>query len=174
MRSLGTSANTRKILMAPAGSDSVPRPLIRTEYDNFAASVSPNGKWIAYTSNESKENEVYVRPFPSVDSARWTVSVNGGSEARWSHSGREIFYRTASGDMMAVPVAPGVVFQPGSPVKLFSGTQLLSDTYHPTWDVSPDDKHFIMVRNAQKNAQLLGIVINWSAEIDKLATAKAP
>jgi len=172
MRSLGTSVNTRKTMIAAAGSDSAPRPLIRTEYDNFAAAISPNGKWIAYTSNESKENEVYVRPFPSVDSARWTVSVNGGSEARWSHSGREIFYRTSSGDMMAVPVAAGDVFQPGTPVKLFSGTQLLSDTYHPTWDVSPDDKRFIMVRNPQRNTQLIGVVINWSAEIDKLAPVK--
>jgi serine/threonine-protein kinase len=165
LRSLGTSANTRKILIAPAGSDSVPRPLIRTEYDNFAAAVSPNGKWIAYTSNESKDNEVYVRPFPSIDSARWTVSVNGGSEARWAHNGREIFYRTSTGDMMAVPIAAGETFQAGTPVKLFSGSHLLSDTYHATWDVSPDDKRFLMVRNAQINAQLLGVVINWSAEL---------
>jgi serine/threonine-protein kinase len=172
LRSLGTSANTRKILVAPAGSDSVPRPLLKTEYDNFAAAISPNGKWIAYTSNESKDNEVYVRPFPSVDSARWTVSVNGGSEARWSHSGREIFYRTASGDMMGVPIAAGAAFQAGTPVRLFSGAQLLSDTYHPTWDVSPDDKRFIMVRSAQKNTQLIGVVINWRSEIEKLAASR--
>jgi len=74
--------------------------------------------------------------------------------------------------MMTVPVAAGGAFQPGTPAKLFAGTQLLSDTYHPTWDVSPDDKRFIMVRNAQKNTQLIGVVINWSAELNKLAPGK--
>ncbi|HEU4878245.1 MAG TPA: protein kinase, partial [Gemmatimonadaceae bacterium] len=162
LRTLGTGAFSRKLLIA-MGPDSAPRPLVRTDFDNYAAVLSPNGKWLAYGSNESKDNEVYVRPFPAVDSARWTISVSGGAEPMWSRSGRELFFRTTAGDMMAVPVSTGDVFQAGTPVKLFTSPHLLSDDRHHGYDVSLDDKQFIMVRNSQKNAQILGVVVNWAA-----------
>jgi Tol biopolymer transport system component len=173
LRSQGTSANTRKLLIAPAGGDSVPRSLVKSEYDNFGAQISPDGKWIAYTSNESKQNEVYVRPFPSVDSARWTISVNGGTEPVWSRNGRQLFFRTPGGDMMAVQVAAGNVFVPSTPVKLFNNPHLLADTYHQSYDVDSGDR-FIMIRSSQKNAQTLGVVINWGAEISRLSSKKKP
>jgi serine/threonine-protein kinase len=166
LRSQGTSANTRKLLVAPVGSDSAPRSLVKTEYDNFGAEISPDGKWLAYTSNESKQNEVYVRPFPSVDSARWTISVNGGAEPRWSRDGRQLFFRTPAGDMMAVQVAQGSAFLPSTPVKLFNNPHLLADGFHRSYDVSGDER-FIMIRSSEKNAQALGVVINWGAEITR-------
>lgn len=91
LRTLGTGANTRKLLITRS-SDSLPKVLVHTDYDNYAAVISPNGKWMAYGSNESHEDEVYVRPFPAVDSARWTVSVSGGAEPMWSHSGRQLSF----------------------------------------------------------------------------------
>ena len=171
LRSQGTSANTRKLLIAPAASDSVPRSLVKTEYDNFGATISPDGKWLAYTSDESKQNQVYLRPFPSVDSARWTISVNGGAEPRWSRNGRQLFFRTPDGDMMAVQVAAGDVFLPTTPVKLFSNPHLLADAYHHSYDIDSQDR-FIMIRSSQKNAQTLGVVINWGAEISRLSSKK--
>ena len=170
-RTLGTSANTRKLLIATSP-DSAPRPLIRTDYDNYAAVISPNGKWMAYGSNESHQNEVYVRPFPSVDSARWTISVSGGAEPRWAHSGREIFFRTAAGDMMAVPVSAGETFQAGTPVKLFTAPHFLADERHHAYDVGLDDQKFIMIRNSRKSAQTLGVVVNWGSEIKRLSAHK--
>jgi Tol biopolymer transport system component len=171
LRSLGTGDGTRKLLVA-MGPDSAVRPLVRTDFDNYAAVLSPNGKWLAYGSNESKDNEVYVRPFPAVDSARWTISVSGGAEPMWSRSGRELFFRTPAGDMMAVPVSTGDVFQAGTPVKLFTSPHLLADDRHHAYDVSLDDKQFVMVRNSQKNAQILGVVVNWGSEIDRLSNRK--
>jgi serine/threonine-protein kinase len=171
-RTQGTSASTRKLLVASTGADSAPRPLVRTEYDNFGATVSPDGKWLAYTSNESKQNEVYVRPFPSVDSARWTISVNGGAEARWSRNGRRLFYRTPAGDMMAVQVAAGDAFLPTTPVRLFTNPHLAADAFHQAYDVDLEDKKFIMIRSSQKNAQTLGVVINWGAEIGRMSGRK--
>ena len=171
-RTQGTSANTRKLLVASTGVDSTPRPLVKTEYDNFGAAISPDGKWLAYTSNESKQNEVYVRPFPSVDSARWTISVNGGAEARWSRNGRRLFYRTPAGDMMAVQVAAGDAFVPNTPVKLFTNPHLAADSFHQTYDVDLEDRRFIMIRSSQKNAQTLGVVINWGAEIGRMSSRK--
>ena len=167
LRTLGTGANTRKLLVAESP-DSVPRPLVHTDYDNFAAVISPNGKWVAYGSNESHQNEVYVRPFPAVDSARWTISVSGGTEPIWAHSGRELFFRTQSGDMMAVQVVTANGFQSGTPVKLFNATHFFSDDRHHEYDVSLDDQKFIMVRNSQKNSQTLGVVVNWGTDIKRL------
>lgn len=127
---------------------------------------------MAYGSNESHQNEVYVRPFPSVDSARWTISVSGGAEPMWSHSGRELFFRTSAGDMMAVPVSAGDTFQAGTPVKLFTAPHLLADDRHHAYDVGLDDQKFLMIRNSQKNAQTLGVVVNWGSEIKRLSTKK--
>jgi serine/threonine-protein kinase len=171
LRSQGTSSNTRKLLIAPASGESAPRSLVKTEYDNFGAAISPDGRWLAYTSNESKQNEVYVRPFPSVDSARWTISINGGAEPRWSRDGRKLFFRTPAGDMMSVPVAAGSAFLPGTPVKLFSDPHLLADGFHQSYDVGAGDK-FIMIRGSQKTAQTLGVVINWGAELGRKAASK--
>lgn len=171
LRTLGTGAGSRKLLIA-MNSDSAPRSLVHTDFDNYAAVISPNGKWLAYGSNESKQSEIYVRPFPAVDSARWTISVSGGAEPMWSRSGRELFFRTQAGDMMAVTVSAGDVFQAGTPVKLFAAPHFLSDDRHHAYDVGLDGNHFLMIRNSQKNAQILGVVVNWKSEIDRLSNRK--
>ena len=167
LRTLGTGVSTRKLLIA-AGADSTLKPLVHTDYDKYGAVISPNGRWMAYGSNESHQDEVYVRPFPAVDSARWTISVSGGVEPMWSRSGRELFFRTPSGDMMAVPVATGTAFQAGTPAKLFTSPHLLASERHHAYDVSLNDQQFIMVRNSKKNSQTLGVVVNWEAEIKRL------
>ncbi len=169
-RTEGTSASTRKLLFAPNVGDSAMRPLIRTDYDNFGAVISPNGKWIAYLSNESRQNQVYVRPFPSVDSARWTVSVNGGEEPLWAHNGRELFFRTQAGELMSVPVETQGEFHAGTPTRLFINPGLQLDEYHRAYDISPDDRQFIMVRTSLGGSQSLGLVLNWGAEVERLTT----
>ena len=86
----------------------------------------------------------------------------------WSRSGRELFFRTPSGEMMAVPITGGNTFQAGTPVKLFNNPHLLSSQRHHAYDVSLNDQQFIMIRNSQKNAQTLGVVLNWGTEIKRL------
>ncbi len=172
LRTQGTTGNTRKLLISTLGSNSTPRPLVHTDFDNFSAILSPNGKWLAYVSNESRQDEVYVRPFPSVDSARWTISSNGGTEPLWSHSGRELFYRSPRGEMMRVEVTAGANFQTGAPSALFTDAQLISDDRHRGYDISPDDQRFITVGGAQKNSQLIGVVLNWGSEIRRLGKRK--
>lgn len=172
LRTQGTTANTRKLLISTLGSDSAPRPLVRTDYDNFGAVLSPNGKWLAYVSTESRQEEVYVRPFPSVDSARWTISTKGGVEPLWSHSGRELFYRTSRGELMRVDVSTGASFQAGAPVTLFTDLQLNTDNRHRMYDISVDDRRFLMVGGVQKNSQVIGVVLNWGSEIRRLTKGK--
>jgi serine/threonine-protein kinase len=167
-RTEGYGNNTRKLFFGPADADSAMRPLLQTTYDNFGATISPNGKWIAYVSTESQKNQVYVRPYPSVDSARWTISVDGGDEPLWSHSGRELFFRTHAGDVMAVPVETQGEFRAGTPVKLFTNSAFLSDEVHRAYDISGDDKQFLMITTSLQGSKSLGLVLNWGDEVAKL------
>ena len=89
-------------------------PLVDGPATEVDAAVSPDGRWLAYASDESGVFEIYVRPFPDAASARWQVSAAGGTDPVWSRSGRELFYLSAQNEMMSVEVAPGrgVLVQP--------------------------------------------------------------
>ena len=109
----------RDIYAVRPGRDTVPTPLLTGPFIEQGAALSPDGKWLAYTSNESGTNEIFVRPFPSTNAGRWQISTSGGFAARWAHSGRELFYQSAGGDLMVVPVMPGTTFAPGEARRLF-------------------------------------------------------
>ena len=87
------------------GVDSVPIPLVTTEFAESSMTLSPDGRWLAYNSDESGRSEVHVRPFPDAASSHWQVSTGGGTEPLWAPSGRELFYRNGAGDMVAVQVS---------------------------------------------------------------------
>ena len=134
LRTLGTSANSRKLLIAPSP-DSAPRPLVHTDYDNYAAVISPNGKWIAYNSNESGMTEIYVQNFPPAG-GRWQISTEGGAEPSWNPNGKELFY--LRGDkLMAVDVKTETGrFEPGTPRVLFEAP--VGNALRNVYVVSPD------------------------------------
>ncbi len=142
------------------------------------ASFSPDGKWLAYTSNESGTDEVYVRPFPgSADIAR-LVSLGGGSGPRWAPDGSRLFYRGASGDLMAVATTLEPRFTTGRPVALFryAGVYRMSGTA-TAYDLHPDGKRFIMVSEAEGAGdagmrQQVNVVLNWHEELERVAPAR--
>ncbi|MEO8139973.1 MAG: protein kinase [Gemmatimonadota bacterium] len=163
------SAN-RDVYAVRPGHDSVPTPLLTDRFNEEGPALSPNGKWLAYTSNESGRGEIFVRPFPNTAGGRWQISTAGGSAARWAHSGRELFYEAPSGDMMVVPVTPGPTFVPGAPRRLFPlGGGLVASSIVPLYDLTPDDKRFLMVRLAAVNqapgAGQVVMVDNWLEEL---------
>ena len=80
------------------------------------AAVAPDGRWLAYQSNESGRDEVYVRPFPNVDSGRWQVSTGGGRTPVWARAQDRLFYRSSDGAVMTVPVEPGLVWRSHPPM----------------------------------------------------------
>ncbi len=126
--------------------DTVPAPLVVTDYDVKAISISPNGRWLMYESNETGRNEVYVRPLPDVDEGKWTVSTAGGVMPRWAHSGREVFYVNADNEMVAAQVLPGAVFQVGDRSVLFpldDDFLFLQYERYALYDVAPGDDRFI-------------------------------
>ena len=145
-------ASSRDILLARVGSDSAITPLAAAPgYNEDNPVLSPNGRWLAYTSNESDHDEVYVRPYPNADSGRWQVSVGGGTEPLWSHSGRELFYRDGDGGLVSVSVTPGPAFAIGTRHVLFAAGAYRSDESHRQYDVTPDDRRFVFLRPVRES-----------------------
>ena len=147
--------------------DSVPVPLVSSEFSDRSPTLSPDGRWLAYTSGESGRDEVYVRPFPDVDSGRWLVSRNGGVEPVWTHSGRELLYRNGAGELIAVQVDASSSFAWGSQEILFSMAPYLRGSGHPMYDVSPDDQRFVMLRGGGVETAQGDVILvtNWFTEL---------
>ena len=146
--------------------DSTLVPLVTGPASEVSPTVSPDGRWLAYMSNESGQEEVYVRPFPDAGSARWQVSVAGGRDPKWAHSGKELFYWSAGNKMMSVGIRPGATFGFDQPRALFSTASYVPSGPVQTYDVSPDDKRFVMLRETSANDRSEFIVVqNWTQEL---------
>ena len=141
-------------------------PMVATAATEADASVSPDGRWLAYASEESGTTEIYVRPFPDAESARWQVSSAGGADPVWSRNGRELFYLSASNEMMSVAVAPGAAFSISQPERLFSTAPYTPIPPVPSFDVSPDGKRFLLLRETTPTERNELIVVeNWTGEM---------
>ncbi len=167
-RTEGGGVGSRRLLVVENGKDTVPRILIQSRFDHYAVTLSPDGHWLAYVSQESGVPEVYVRPFPSVDSARFAISVGGGMEPLWRRDGTELFFRTARGEVFSVPVTTGRRFDHGTPRSLFSDPSLSQNAYYRAYDIHPDGKRFLMVSSAGGDATDLNVIFNWRAELERL------
>jgi serine/threonine-protein kinase len=148
----------RDILSAPLDSPSVVHPIRNSAFDERGFSLAPDGKWLAFTSNEAGTSEIYICRMEA-NGAHWRVSRNGGSEPRWARTG-ELFYR--NGDSVLVSRI-GLAAEPtiGAPSLVFTG-QYVSAPFEPLWDVSPDARQFVMVREPQgAGGTQLVLMVNW-------------
>jgi eukaryotic-like serine/threonine-protein kinase len=164
-RSEGSATGTRHLLVLEHGVDSVPRVLLKTPNDNYAMALSPDGRWLAYVSDESGAAEVYVRPFPDVNSAKFGISVGGGLEPLWRRDGTELYFRDSRGDVHVVAVSAGEQFEHGAPKLLFSRPGMALQDYYRSYDVHPDGKRFLMLRSGDAQAKRLGVILNWRPAI---------
>ncbi len=139
-----------------------PQPYLRGSSDEHSAAVSPDGQWLAYVSNESGQDEVYVRAFPK-PGAPVQISSDGGREPRWAPSGRELFYRNEQG-MVAVVVATSPSFRVGRRQVLFDDKAYLSHPVGAAYDVHPDGRRFLMIRRGSEGPQVV-VVLNWFAQL---------
>jgi serine/threonine-protein kinase len=155
-------------------------PLLHTEFAESNGVVSPDGRWLAYQSNESGPSQIYVRSFPNVDSRLHQISTNGGTRPVWGPNGRELFYVNGNANgsvtMMAVPVQMGATFVAGTLQRLFDGTFFVGANGR-TYDVTPDGQHFVMIKDQPTPANPAGpsqfvIVNNWFDELKRLAPGK--
>jgi serine/threonine-protein kinase len=149
--------------------DTTPVPLVASEFTELHPAVSPDGRWIAYTSNESGTNEVYVRPFPATTGGRWQVSNGGGSQPRWSPDGRELFYGDGTGRLVAAQIRAGPAFEVAELRPLFDASGFAIDLFHTSYEVLPGGRGFVFLRQRQ-SAQAattppIVLVENWFADL---------
>jgi serine/threonine-protein kinase len=157
------------------------KPLLQEKHNEFQPRISPDGRWMVYTSDESGGNEVFVRPFPEVDNGKWQISVNGGDSPLWSRDGRELFYRNGDA-VMCVPVKTEPNFSRGTPRILFQGKYIsaatkLQDLQLSPWDVSGDGR-FVMIKESGSTAspaaspRKINVVLNWFEELKQRVPKK--
>ena len=160
---------TQNELWSLSWPERVAKPVFQAPWVVRNAQFSPDGRWIAYASNETGNLEIYVAPFPEVN-GKWQVSTAGGQEPRWRHDGKELFFVSPEGKMMAVGVTSGATFKAGVPVTLFQihRRQPVSSQDHFSYDVSADGKKFLIITKVEEaNAAPLAVLLNWSSEMEK-------
>ena len=153
------------IWLFPTTCDRTPVPFLQSEFEERAARISPDGRWMAYSSNESGSDAVYVTRFPQAG-AKWSVSPKGGSFPIWRRDGRELFYRAPGGQLMAVPIAAGAEFHPGVAVPLFNPSAALGALGLGTfYDVAPDGRFLVNVF-VERLSPPATVVLNWRPDAE--------
>jgi dipeptidyl aminopeptidase/acylaminoacyl peptidase len=142
----------------------VARPVVATEFSEYAPSISPDGKYMAYVSNQSGRYEVWVCTFPD-GQERWQISNAGGSEPGWSRSGQELFY-VSEGHLVSAAVTTAAGFQVSPAQRLFpAGQFVLYGIFNRNYDVMPDDRRFLMIRRDEEQSTRLVAVFNWRSQL---------
>ncbi|MDP3718719.1 MAG: protein kinase [Acidobacteriota bacterium] len=154
-------------------------PLLHASFYEENAEFSPDGRWLAYQTNESGQSEIYVRPFPQIESGRWQVSISGGQQAMWSRNGRELFYVDAKTQvLMSAAVQATATFSSAAPVRVIDMRPYFVSPLGRAFDVSLDGQSFLVIKNARSTAPdgvtslapEITVVLNW---LDELA-ARVP
>ena len=151
-----------------------PRPILQTRFNEAYPELSADGRWLAYASDESGRNEVYVQPYPGPGPSQ-PVSTDGGTAPAWARDGRELFYTTTQTfggqatptKMMVLPVTLGPTFSPGTPRVLFEGRYGTSGGIRP-YDVTADGRRFLMVQQKERpvvSVSNMVLVQNWFEEL---------
>ena len=140
-------------------------PLLATRFNEFAARLSPDGRWMAYVSNESGRPHIYVRPAAG-GGGRWQVSTDAGEEPKWSPDGRELYYRYGN-VLMGATVRAGAVFEASPPRQIISGIYNLRNESGISYDVDARTGRFVMIRPGDEAAEAhsLRVMVNWFQEI---------
>ena len=152
------------------GDEPASMPLLQTPFGEVDSVVSPDGRSMAYVSDESGRDEVYVRPFPNVEEGKWPISSGGGGSPLWGPQGRELFYSSLDGEtMMRVSIQSDPGFKAGTPETLFTR----SDWIRANYDISPDGQRFLMLEPAEQTEQQptpsqIIVVENWFEELKRL------
>jgi serine/threonine-protein kinase len=173
VRTDNTTSGAGDLVGVRIDGDSAIVPMVASEFSELHPDVSPDGRWLAYTSNESGINEVYVRPFPNTETVRWQVSNGGGASPVWSHDGTELFF--LDGDqylaVAEVQASAGVTFSVGRVRQLFDASGIEFDAFHQSFDVTPDDDAFVFLSRRRTmdgdGRPRIVWVENWFADLEE-------
>ena len=159
-----TSGGGYDTWLLPLAGDRKPRPFLESQFDKFHARVSPNGRYIAFATNETGTYQVVVHTFPDPSGGKWTISAEGGVEPKWSRDGRELYYLAFDGKLMSVAIT-GTNFTAGRPTPLFQ-TPLRVTPNAPTrdrrYDVAPDGRFLIVTPGERGAFAPFTVVVNWA------------
>jgi serine/threonine-protein kinase len=161
----------RDIWILPLEGERKPRPFLQTKFDELDPKFSPDGRWIAYTSNESGQFEVYVQLFPG-PSGKWQISTDGGSNPVWERNGRELFYLSAT-KIMGVSVTAQPAFSASLPRPVADiPPSLMTALANSVYDVSPDGQRFLFVKANTETGppEEARVVLNWTEELKRLTS----
>jgi serine/threonine protein kinase len=155
----------------PLEGDRKPFPVVQTNFEERDGQFSPDGRWIAYVSNESGRFEIYIQPFSGPEgkfAGKWQISTNGGGQVRWRRDGKEVFYVGLDGKLMAVPIRislRGTSVEPTAPVPLFAARLAgLGGSTLPQYMVAADGQSFLMNTVTEDTASPITVVLNWTTK----------
>jgi len=156
------------VWVLPLSGDRKPIPFVQTEFSDAQGQFSPDGKWLAYASDESGIFEVYVRPFPA-PGGKWQVSTSGGTQPQWRRDGKELFYLSEEARLMAVEVKADSTFEASAPKQLFQARfPTASAPFGRTYTVTSDGQRFLVTRLMEEDRAIpITVVLNWAAELKK-------
>ena len=169
---VNSTAGMGDVIRMPLQAQARSSPLVGGPADTYGASVSPDGRWLAYHSDETGRPEIYVRDVTD-GGGHWQVSTTGGEEPHWSRDGRELYYRSGN-RMMLAPVEAGTTFQSGTPRLLFEGVFNLRSDSLRSYDVDPVTGRFLMVRPLEEGQPppSIRVTLNWFEELRRLMAAR--
>jgi Tol biopolymer transport system component len=168
-RQLGRRS-TWDIGMVRLAEEAEPILLLETDFNERTGKLSPDDRWLAYVSDETGRDEIYVTSFPDLE-RRWQISSEGGTEPLWARNGGELFYRNDD-NMMAVSFSTDPDFSPGRPSLLFVGRYkrdagIRSNNY----DISRDGERFLMIREDLSTPPRIHVILNWFQELERVVPA---
>jgi Tol biopolymer transport system component len=150
----------------PLFGDMKPYPVLQTEFNQAHGHLSPDGRWLAYVSNESGQDQVYVQSFPP-SGGKWQVSAGGGAQPLWRRDGKELYYIAADRKLMAVEVKLGQTFEMGTPTPLFQ-TQVIRYRSSNRYAVSNDGQRFLVNSAVEEVSHTsIVVVLNWTAGLKR-------
>ena len=161
------------VMILPLTGERRAAALIQTAFAERNGEISPDGRWIAYEADDSRQFEIYVRPFPNVAEGRWQVSSSGGTRPLWARNGQELFFLAPTGALMRVAVQPGSTWTATAPMQLLEARYFggnLRAALGRTYDISPDGQRFLMIKPSDPTpvSSSLVIVQNWDQELKRL------
>ncbi len=159
------------LLVLPLTGDKKPWKYLDSKKDEYESSISPDGKWIAYLTDESGSYQIYVRSFPNKE-GKWQISTDVAEEPRWAPDGKMMYYRKNS-QIMAVPVSTATTFSAGIPTVLFNGFPAMNVDSGISYDITADGKCFITTQPVRGTSyKNIAVVLHWIDEIKNLASVE--
>jgi len=149
------------IWVLPLDGDRKPFPVLHAEFNESQPQFSPDGRWVAYVSDETGTPQIYVQSFPML-TGKWQISTDGGTQPRWRRDGKELFYLALDRKLTAVTVMPGATFEADTPRALFETTLPVS-AFRQTYSVSADGQRFLLNAPLETTASPMMVVLNWPA-----------